>query len=88
MEQTIFSRDDVRQLMGRFVLVRLFMDDGNGEQNDNAKVEEKRFNTIAEPFYVIKSPNDKPIASFPGFTRDAESFKAFLLLKKKYLWKK
>ncbi|MFI5202239.1 MAG: thioredoxin family protein [Candidatus Kapaibacterium sp.] len=88
MEQTIFSRDDVTQLMGQFALVRLFMDGGTAEENDNAKMEEKRFHTIAEPFYVILSPNDKPLASFPGYTRDAEAYKAFLQLKKKYLWKK
>jgi hypothetical protein len=81
MEQTIFSRDDVKDLLKNFVLVRLYTDNGTPDNDANAKMEESRFNTIGLPYYVIISPEDKLLATFPGFTRDVEAFKSFLSLK-------
>jgi hypothetical protein len=87
MENNIFSRDDVKQLLQRFVLARLYTDGGLPMSESNAQMEESRFGTIALPFYAIISSDDKPLATFPGFTHDAEAFKRFLLLDKKYRWK-
>ncbi len=78
MEATVFSRQDVKQMFGNFVLARLYTDNGTPLNDSNRTLEEARFNTIALPFYVIVSPDDKPLGTFPGFTRDAESFKTFL----------
>ncbi len=82
MEATVFSRQDVKQIFHNFVLARLYTDNGTPLNDSNRDLEENRFNTIALPFYVIVSPDDKPLATFPGFTRDAESFKSFLALQK------
>ncbi|HZK76764.1 MAG TPA: cytochrome c biogenesis protein CcdA [Candidatus Kapabacteria bacterium] len=82
MEATVFSRQDVKQMFQKFVLARLYTDNDTPLNDSNRDMEENRFNTIALPFYVIVSPNDKPLATFPGFTRDAESFKSFLNLQK------
>ena len=82
MEATIFSRQDVKQIFHNFVLARLYTDNGTPLNDSNRDMEENRFNTIALPFYVIVSPDDKPLATFPGFTRDADAFKNFLALQK------
>ncbi|HET6402041.1 MAG TPA: cytochrome c biogenesis protein CcdA [Candidatus Kapabacteria bacterium] len=82
MEATIFKRQDVKQIFQKFVLARLYTDNGTPLNDSNRDMEENRFNTIALPFYVIVSPNDKPLATFPGFTRDVQSFKDFLTLQK------
>ena len=82
MEATVFSRTDVKQIFSNFILARLYTDNGSSLDDSNRDMEENRFNTIALPFYVIVSPDDKPLATFPGFTRDAEDFKNFLNLRR------
>jgi thiol:disulfide interchange protein DsbD len=82
MEATIFKRTDVNQILQKFVLARLYTDNGTPLNDTNRDMEENRFNTIALPYYVIVSPDDKQLATFPGFTRDAEDFKSFLELQK------
>jgi thiol:disulfide interchange protein len=82
MEATVFKRQDVNQILQKFVLARLYTDNGTPLNDTNRDIEENRFNTIALPYYVIVSPDDKPLATFPGFTRNAEDFKSFLELQK------
>ncbi|MDP4198585.1 MAG: cytochrome c biogenesis protein CcdA [Bacteroidota bacterium] len=82
MEASVFSRPDVKEMFGSFVLARLYTDNGTSLNDSNRDLEESRFNTIALPYYVIVSPDDKPLATVPGFTRDVESFKAFLKVEK------
>lgn len=83
MEATVFSRPDVKNIFSQFVLARLYMDDGTPLNDSNRDMEEARFNTSAMPFYVIVSPNDEPLGTFPGFTRDVDAFKSFLRLDRK-----
>lgn len=78
MESTVFTRPEIKEMFDDFVLARLYTDDGSPLNDSNRVMEEERFNTIALPYYVIISPDDKPLAEFPGFTRDVESFKRFL----------
>jgi len=88
MDGTILSQEDVKALLDKFVLARLYMDNGTASNDSNAKMEESRFHTIAEPFYAILSPSDKVLATFPGYTRDVEAFKSFLRLERKSKRKK
>lgn len=78
MEATVFSKTDVKDIFKNFVLARLYTDNGSPLNDSNKTMEESRFQTIALPYYVIMSPDDKPLATFPGYTRDREEFKAFL----------
>ena len=78
MESTIFKKPEVKGLFKEFVLARLYTDDGSPLDDSNRVMEEARFATISQPYYVILSPDDKPLASFPGFTRDLDAFLAFL----------
>jgi thiol:disulfide interchange protein DsbD len=78
MEATIFKQMAVKDLFKQYVLARLYADDGSPLNDSNRNMEEQRFNTIAQPYYVIISPDDKPLATFPGFTRDLDAFVGFL----------
>lgn len=79
MESQVFSRKDVQDLFKDFVLARLYTDDGSPLNDSNQHIEESRFNTIALPYYAIVSPNDVPLGTFPGYTRDYISFVNFLI---------
>jgi thiol:disulfide interchange protein DsbD len=83
MEATVFSRSDIKNIFSNFVLARLYTDNGTPLNDSNRDMEETRFKTSALPYYVILSPNDEPLATFPGFTRDVEAFKSFLRLERK-----
>ncbi|HET6511935.1 MAG TPA: thioredoxin family protein, partial [Candidatus Kapabacteria bacterium] len=78
MESTVFQRREVKELFGDFVLARLYTDNGSPLNDSNRTMEEERFNTIALPYYVIISPDDKTLGEFPGYTDDHASFTAFL----------
>ncbi len=78
MESTIFKRQEVVDLYKEFVLARLYCDDGSPLNDSNRTMEETRFNTIAQPYYVIISPDDKVLATFPGYTKDLSAFVSFL----------
>ncbi|HEY3876690.1 MAG TPA: cytochrome c biogenesis protein CcdA [Candidatus Kapabacteria bacterium] len=83
MEATVFSRGDIKQMFQNFILARLYTDNGTSLNDSNRDMEENRFNTIALPYYVIVSPNDTALATFPGFTRNVDDFKSFLNLQRK-----
>ncbi|MEI8134351.1 MAG: cytochrome c biogenesis protein CcdA [bacterium] len=78
MEATIFKRNEVQALFKDFVLARLYADNGTPLNDSNRTMEEVRFNTIAQPYYAIITPDDQPLATFPGFTRDLDAFVSFL----------
>ncbi|HEY6171464.1 MAG TPA: thioredoxin family protein, partial [Candidatus Kapabacteria bacterium] len=78
MESQVFSKPEVQGIFKDFVLARLYTDDGSPLNDSNQFMEESRFNTIALPFYAIITPDDKPIGTFPGYTRDHMSFINFL----------
>jgi hypothetical protein len=41
-------------------------------------MEEERFDTVSQPFYVIMDANENVVAKFSGSTRDAAEYLAFL----------
>lgn len=78
MESSVFNKPDVQAIFKDYVLARLYTDDNTPLSASNRDMEENRFSTIALPFYVILSPEDKPLNTFPGYTPDREAFKTFL----------
>ena len=78
MESNIFGRPRVRELLQKYVLVRLYTDGGKPEHTANLQMEQDRFQTIALPLYALLTPTDEIIATFPGLTRSEEEFVAFL----------
>ena len=78
MKANMFPRPEINALLGDFILVDLFTDGTDAAAEQNQQLEEKRFGTVAIPFYAIFDPDEQVIASFPGPTKSTEQFAAFL----------
>jgi thiol:disulfide interchange protein DsbD len=78
MKANMFPRPDVNPLLKDFVLVDLYTDGTDADSEQNQQLEEKRFLTVAIPFYAIVDPDERTIATFPGLTRNASEFVTFL----------
>jgi thiol:disulfide interchange protein DsbD len=77
MEANIFTHEEVRARFKEFVLVQLYTDGGENYR-EKQQYEIERFGTAALPFYVILTPENEVIATFPGMTRDVNEFLNFL----------
>ena len=77
MEANIFTKTEVKHRFGEMILVQLYTD-GGPNHGENQQYEIDRFGTAALPFYVILSPNDDVITTFPGMTRSLDDFLDFL----------
>jgi thiol:disulfide interchange protein len=78
MKANMFPRPEIAGLLKDFVLVDLYTDGTDAESEQNQQLEEKRFGTVAEPFYAIVDPDERTVATFPGLTRKASEFESFL----------
>jgi len=78
MKANMFPRPEIAGLLRDFVLVDLYTDGTDAASEQNQHLEEKRFGTVAEPYYAIVDPEERTIATFPGLTRKASEFVSFL----------
>jgi len=78
MKANMFTRPEIAIALDRFVLVELYADGADPVSEANQKLELDRFQTVAEPYYAILDADEKVLATFPGLTRDAAEFLAFL----------
>jgi thiol:disulfide interchange protein DsbD len=78
MKANMFTRPEVAAALGGFVLVELYTDGTDAASEANQRLQESRFATIAIPYYAIFAPDGEVVATFPGLTRDAGQFLAFL----------
>ncbi|HEV3143372.1 MAG TPA: cytochrome c biogenesis protein CcdA, partial [Gemmataceae bacterium] len=78
MKANMFPRSDIAAQLKDFVLVDLYTDGTDSVSEQNQQLEEKRFGTVAIPFYAIVDPDEKVIATFPGLTRNTQEFASFL----------
>lgn len=78
MEANVFTLPEVQERFRQYLLVRLYTDGTGPEHAENMRLEQERFGTIALPFYVVLSPSDEVVATFPGLTRNPEEFIDFL----------
>jgi thiol:disulfide interchange protein DsbD len=82
MEKNMFPDPQVKKEMDRFVLAELFTDRDTPEHKDadekNAELQTNKYNSAALPLYVIISPDEKALATFPSLTRDKQEFIGFL----------
>ena len=78
MEANMFVLPEVRAEMEKFVLVSLYTD-GEGEVYERQQqFQQDTFQTVALPFYAVFDADGKPVATFPGLTRDRKEFLDFL----------
>jgi len=78
MKANMFPRPEINELLKDFVLVDLYTDGTDAPSEQNQQLEEKRFGTVAIPFYAIVDPDERTVATFPGLTRNASLFVTFL----------
>ncbi len=78
MEANMFSRAEVKKELSKMVLLELYTD-GEGEIYEKQQAfQEKTFQTVALPFYVVADTQGQSKANFPGLTRDSGEFVSFL----------
>jgi thiol:disulfide interchange protein DsbD len=78
MKANMFTRPEIAAVMKNFVLLELYTDGTDPASEQNQKLEESRFSTVAIPYYAILNPDEKVLATFPGLTRDPAAFLSFL----------
>ena len=78
MEINIFEEEDVKLIFEDFILVKLYTDGKEDIHKKNRKLEIDRFGTAALPYYVILSPNDRILGTFPGMDTNKDNFIKFL----------
>jgi len=77
MEANVFTNVQVKDRFANMVLVQLYTDGGENYK-EHQQYEIERFGTAALPFYVILTPENEIITSFPGMTRNLDDFLDFL----------
>ncbi len=78
METNMFTRADVRRELDQFVKVRLYTDGDGPVFEKQQQMQQARFGTVALPLYAVVDQDGKTIDVFPGLTRKAAEFIAFL----------
>ena len=78
MEANVFPEKEVKAEMSKFVLAKLYTDDGSENNAKQQEFQEKTYKTVALPFYAIVEAEGKTIATFPGLTRNTQEFVDFL----------
>ncbi len=77
MERKIFPRPKVKELLDKYIKVRLITDINKEPYLSNKKLQLEKFNSVAIPLYVIMSPNAEVIAT-EVYNDSEEEFIAFL----------
>jgi len=78
MKANMFTRPEIQAALKNFVLVELYTDGTDKVSEENQQLEDSKYKTIAIPYYAIVDPDGNTIATFPGATRDAGAYLAFL----------
>jgi len=78
MKANMFPRPEINGALKNFVLVELYTDGEDAASPLNQQLEQTKFKTIAIPYYAILDPDENVIATYPGATRDAGAYLAFL----------
>jgi thiol:disulfide interchange protein len=78
MEANVFPKKEVEAEMSKYVLARLYTDGEGAVFERQQQFQEKNFQTVALPFYVILDADGKTVSTFPGLTRNTPEFVGFL----------
>lgn len=78
MKANMFTRPEIAEVLGRFVLVELYTDGTDAASEANQRRQEQLFQTVAIPYYAVFEADETVIATFPGLTRNAAEFLEFL----------
>jgi thiol:disulfide interchange protein len=78
MKANMFTRPEIAAATRDLILVELYTDGTDEASRQNQELQEKTFNTVAIPYYALMDGDGRVVASFPGLTRNAQEFLAFL----------
>jgi thiol:disulfide interchange protein DsbD len=78
MKANLFPKPEIAAVLKDFVLVDLYTDGTDQASEENQKLQDSRFQTVAIPYYALMDADEKVVATFPGSTRDAKEFLTFL----------
>jgi thiol:disulfide interchange protein DsbD len=78
MKANMFTRPEIAGALKNFVLVELYTDGTDQASLANQELEQSKFQTIAIPYYAIVDADGNAVSTFPGATRDARAYLAFL----------
>jgi thiol:disulfide interchange protein DsbD len=59
-------------------LLDLYTDGSDADSERNQERQERLFQTVAIPYYAVLDADEKPVATFPGLTKEPSEFAAFL----------
>jgi thiol:disulfide interchange protein DsbD len=78
MKANMFPRPEIAGLLDQFILLDLYTDGSDADSEKNQERQQRLFQTVAIPYYAILDADEKPVASFPGLTKDPVEFATFL----------
>jgi thiol:disulfide interchange protein len=78
MDANMFPRPQIAEALKDFVLVELYTDGTDKASEENQKLQDEKFATVAIPYYAIVDADGSVVASFPGLTKKTDEFLAFL----------
>jgi thiol:disulfide interchange protein DsbD len=78
MKANMFTRPEIAEALSKYVLVELYTDGTDAASEENQRLQESRFGTVAIPYYVVFAPAGAPVRTFGGLTRNSSEYLAFL----------
>ena len=79
MKANMFPREPIAEATKSLVLVELYTDGTDKESEENQKLQDDKFKTVAIPYYALMDPDGSIVATFDkGITTDTQEFLAFL----------
>jgi len=78
MKANMFRRPAVAAALEEFVRVELYTDGLDERSKEFQRMEEERFQTVSQPFYVILDADENVVAQHSGIARDEREFLDFL----------
>jgi thiol:disulfide interchange protein len=78
MKANLFPKPEIATVLKDLVLVDLYTDGTDAASEENQKLQDSKFQTVAIPYYALMDADEKIVATFPGSTRDAAEFLTFL----------
>jgi len=81
MRQNMFPKPEVQAAIENMVLLELFTDGTDKTSEENQKVQESKFKTVALPYYALVDGDERIVATFAGLTKNSQEFVTFLQTK-------
>jgi thiol:disulfide interchange protein len=78
MKANLFPKPEISAELKNLVLVDLYTDGTDAASEENQKLQDTKFQTVAIPYYALMDADEKIVATFPGSTRNAQEFLNFL----------